>query len=127
MIFWIFYKLLYRKKMEYIVERFLITSAMTLQFFLSPILNVLSDFLNCTKINEDYYLSNYLIEKCNDNPTYNAWALFFVLPCFCIFVIVLPIFSLYYMFTNRKQLFHDRFIYKIGFLLNGYSSYTFYW
>lgn len=113
--------------MSYVLERFLITFGMTLFFFLSPIINVLSDFFNCTELHGNSYVTNYLIEKCDGNPTYDFWKYRLIIPSFVVFGILTPFFTFYYMWRKKDHLFEDMYICKIGFLLNGYSSKNFYW
>lgn len=109
------------------LEGFLITNGMTLFFFLSPIINLLSSFLNCTDINGEKRLTNFLIEKCENNSRYEFWKNNFVIPSFVIFGFLIPFSMFYYMFKRKKDLYEETFRYKIGFLLNGYTSINFYW
>ena len=110
-----------------ILENLLICIAISFLFFLSPIINILSDFFNCTKLYENQYMTNYLLERCNDNSRYDFWKKYLIIPAFLIYVMCLPLILFTFMFKNRKRLFDENFISKIGFLLNGYSSETYYW
>lgn len=126
-LFWILYKITKKKSFRFVLERFMITSSIILFYFISPIMNDLSDFLNCTELNGNFYITNHLIEKCNDNTRYNFWKLTIVIPSFLFFGFLIPFFAFYYMFKRRKNLYNDSVIYKIGFFLNGYTAENFYW
>lgn len=116
-----------KKTFLFVLERFLITNAMTLFFFLSPITNVLSSYLNCSEINDKNYLTNFLIERCDNNPRYEFWKNVFVIPSFAVFGVLIPFSTFYYMYKRKAELYEEIYIYKIGFLLNGYTSHNFYW
>ena len=90
-------------------------------------MNVLSEFLNCTELYGNYYITNNLLEKCNDNSRYEYWKYSLIVPSFIVFGFVVPFSAFYYMLNKRDQLFDDKYIYKIGFLLHGYNSKKFYW
>ena len=122
--FWLSYKILYKSE---ILERLLICIAISFMFFLSPIINILADFFNCTHLYENQYMTNFLLEKCIDNSTYDFWKNILILPAVAIYVISFPLILFSFMFKNRKRLFDKNFRAKIGFLLNGYSSQTYYW
>ena len=109
------------------IERFLISVAIVLLFFMSNIFDMTVQFLNCQQIDENYYISSFLIEQCNNNERYSFWKYFFIWPCFLFFIIIVPFVFFLFMFKNRKRLFEEDVIVKIGFLLNGYSTETFYW
>ena len=100
---------------------------MTFLYFQSPIVNVLSEILNCTEIENQFYISNYLLERCSDNPRYIKWRNYFVIPCFSFFTIIFSFVPLYYMYINKETLYSKALFRKIGFLLNGYSLERFYW
>ena len=101
-LFWIAYKLFSKKEnLSKIIENFLITSLITFFFFQSSIIIALADLLNCTKIENDYYLSNYLLEKCEGNINYVRWTNFMIIPSFCFFSLILTIMPFIYMFRNR--------------------------
>ena len=125
-IFWMIYKFFEKKDFSYIVERFLISSSMVFAFFLSPIINVLADFFNCTLLYDNYYMTNNLVERCNDTR-YNFWQNFLIIPSFVFFAIFFPLSLFFYMYKNRSHLFESQTICKIGFLLNGYYPTTYYW
>ena len=127
LIFWLLYKIVRKKSFSHVIERFMISCGMSMQFFLSPIINSLSDFLNCTELNGNSYMTNFLIERCNNNEKYFLWKYCFVIPCFSIFAILIPVITYFYMRKNRNKLFDKSMIYKIGYLLNGYSPDSFYW
>ena len=42
-------------------------------FFLSPVINSISNFFDCTKLYSNNYMTQNLMEKCNDNPRYSSW------------------------------------------------------
>jgi len=109
------------------IEKLLITATITFFYFQSPIINDLSGLLNCTKIENESYLTDYLLEQCTGNQRYTEWRNYFVIPCFCFFTIILSSIPLIYMHKNKDILFNEIVLRKIGFLLNGYSIQTFYW
>ena len=110
-----------------IVESFLITVTITFFFFQSSVINALADFLNCTQIEQNFYLTNYLLEKCENNLIYENWRNLLIIPSFSIFCLILPLLSFIYMLRNRKNLYTDHILRKVGFLLNGYSPQYYYW
>jgi len=126
LLFWISYKFHAKLKFLAVFESFLITMTMTFFFFQSSIVNALADLLNCTMIENSYYLSNYLFVKCEEN-NYNIWRNYMILPAFCFFSLILTVMPFIYMFKNRKYLYCERVLRKIAFLLNGYSAKNFFW
>ena len=124
--FWIGYKLLSTKK-RIIFESFLISTSITFFYFQSTVLNSLANLLSCTKIENTYYLTNYLLVKCDGNADYGFWRNFVIIPLFTFFSIILTSLPFIYMFNNRKNLYNDNVLRKVGFLLNGYSKQYFYW
>ena len=126
-LFWILYKFYSNQKIATTFENFLITTSITFFFFQSTIINGLADLLNCTKIENQYYLTNYLIEKCDKNLGYDKWRNFMIIPAFCFFSIFLTIVPFIYMYKNRGNLYSENILRKVGFLLNGYSTNYFYW
>ena len=109
------------------MERFIITTTICFFYFQSPIITQLSSLLDCTTIENESYLTNYLLEQCSNNQRYTDWRNHFVIPCFLFFTIVLSAIPLIYMQKNKEQLFSEEVVRKIGFLLNGYTINTFYW
>ena len=126
-LFWISYKFYSKQKVLVLFENFLITISITFFFFQSSIINALTDLLNCTKIENDDYISNYLLEKCSGNVNYEKWRAFLIIPSFCFFCLILPLLPFVYMFKNRANLYSDKILSKIGFLVNGYSPQHYYW
>lgn len=126
-IFWIICKIYYKFSIEETIQKFLSTFFITLSFFLSSIITSLSEFISCTQIYEESYITTYLTEKCTNNPRYSMWRNFLVIPSFLIFAFFLPLFILFYMRRKRNQLFQKDVFPKISFLLNGYTHQTFYW
>ena len=126
-LFWIFYKFYSKKRASIILESFLITASITFFFFQPSIINGLSDLLNCTKIENEYYIRNYLIEKCANNTNYNKWQNLMIIPAFCFFAIILTMMPFIYMYKNRENLYRENILRKVGFLMNGYSRTSFYW
>ena len=108
-------------------ERFFISVAIVFIFFMSNIFDMTLQYMNCEKIDENYYISSFLIEQCNNNERYSFWKYYFIWPCFIFFIIFIPFVCFLFMFQNKKRLFEDDVIVKIGFLLHGYTSKTFYW
>lgn len=127
LIFWLIRGVIAKYGFSTVFEKFLVTMAITFFYFQAPVINALSGILDCTNINNNDYITNYLIEQCSGNPRYDEWRNYFVIPMFCFFALVLPICPFYYMHKNKERLFTKNLISKIGFLLNGYSKKTFFW
>ena len=106
---------------------FLISLAITFVIMMPSIFAVAADFLNCTEINGHYYITHFLIERCDENERYIFWKYSLILPSFIFFNLIYPLVLFSFMYRHRENLFDDKIIYKIGFLLNGYSAKTFYW
>lgn len=126
-VFWLLINLKLNFDFKTLMDKFLVTSNMVFVFFIPTYVNTLMDFLNCSEINGKHYVTNYLVIRCDNNENYQFWIKFIISPCLCVFALILPFSAFYYMFCNRKILFTQKIICKIGFLLNGYSSKTFYW
>ena len=109
------------------IEKYLITVAITMAYFLSPVINALASFFNCTTLYSNKYITQNLWEKCNDNPRYSVWRLNVMLPASLFYGIFLPLVLFLYLYKNRKDLLEEKILKKIGFLLNGYSKDKFYW
>ena len=126
-LFWIFYKFYSKQKIIVILESFLITVSITFFFFQSSVLNALANLLNCSKIENNFYLTNYLLEKCAENEYYEKWRNFVIFPSFSFFSLILILLPMIYMFKNINNLYSDNVLRKVGFLLNGYSPRYFFW
>ena len=124
---WYIYNYIKKNSEKLNFEKFLILTSVSVMFFLSPIMTTLAEFLNCKSINNVDYIAVNLIEKCSENSRYTFWRNILIIPTFMLFGIILPLLTFHYMYKNRFQLFDRKIIYKIGFLLNGYSPSTFYW
>ena len=127
-IFWLFYKLR-SFEMDYgiMLEKFLISLSITIILLMPSIFTATANYLNCQDINDHSYISTFLIERCDNNERYTFWKIRLIWPCFFLFNLAFPLSLFIYMFRNKYNLFQEKIIYKIGFLLNGYSSHTFYW
>ena len=126
LVFWIFYKIVYKAPLFIVIDYFFRTLSITTSFFLSSIMNSLATFVNCKEINNVFYLSNYLNEKCSGEK-YEMWKQFFIIPAFIFYILFLPLIAFYYMIKNKKRLLDRIVIQKVSFLMNGYSLETFYW
>ena len=126
-IFWFSYKYYSKENVLLILENFLVTTLITFFFFQSSVINALTKLLNCTKIENNYYLTNYLFEKCEGNKSYERWSNFMIIPSFLFFSFALTFFPFFYMFKNRKKLYTASVLRRVGFLLNGYSTRHYYW
>lgn len=126
-LFYLLFKFIRRFSFKYFKENFILTSSLVFYYFQPSVTNVLSDFLNCTKIGENYHLSNYLEEQCTNNNRYFIWTLILVIPSLLIYTFFFPGIAFLYMFANRKRLYDADTIYKIGFMLNGFVKEKFYW
>ena len=109
------------------IERFLATTTITFFYFQAPVINALAGILNCSRIENESYITDYLLEQCTNNARYSEWRKILVLPTACFFVLILPAWSIYYMNKNKERIFNKEVICKVGFLLNGYSPQVFYW
>ena len=83
-------KIKYHFENSVIYERYIIMVAITLNYFLSPVLTALANFINCTDLYSNQYITVFLIERCNDNPQYLFWLLNIILPTFIFYGILLP-------------------------------------
>ena len=127
MIIWLIKLFIYRFRFHSIIERFLITTNILILYFLSPIINMIADFFNCTELNGNTYMTNYLLERCNNNETYDLWRNALIFPSFAFYVIIFPLIFCFFIYKNKKQLFGSNVMSKIGFVLQGYTSKTYYW
>lgn len=125
-LFWVCYKLYYKEKWTFVLERFCITCVLIFLFFMFSIINTCSQFLDCSEINGTNYITNYLNENCS-NSKYILWKFGWIIPIFLIFSTIIPGLLLYFMVINRKKLFTENNLYKIGYMLNGYDTESFYW
>ena len=126
-IFWIICKFYKKMNFSLMIERFLATTTITFFYFQAPVINALAGILNCSRIENESYITDYLLEQCTNNARYSEWRNILIIPAACFFVFILPAWPLYYMHKNKKIIFNQEVIYKVGFLLNGYSPKTFYW
>ncbi len=126
-IFWIIYKFFHRLSYKEILEKILITSAITFFYFQPNIINALAKVFDCSSIENEEFLTEYLNINCRTNEAYQIWKYSLFLPAFCFFTIILPLVPFCYMYRNRNQLYEEKIIYKVAFLLNGFSKDKFYW
>ena len=94
-------------------------------------LNKAEEFhIKALKIREHLYGENHgdTSKSYNDlGVLYDFWKKYLIIPAFLLYVMCFPLILFIFMFKNRKRLFDENFISKSGFLLNGYSSKTYYW
>lgn len=126
LLFWGCYSLYYKKDWSYMFERFFITSILVIIFFMPTIINTCAQFLNCTEIDGDHYITNYLNESCTSNK-YLTWNYALILPGFLFFFVIFPGMILIYMIKNKNHLFSKNVLYKVGYMIKGYKSERFYW
>ena len=126
-VFWTIFKFYSKRKLSDIFESFFITATITFFFFQSSVINALADLLSCIQIESNDYLGNYLLEQCSGNPHYEKFRNFMILPAFSFFILLFTVAPFLYMFKNRADLYTDKILRKIGFLLNGYSRHFYYW
>lgn len=126
-IFWTCYKFYSKQKIFMIWENALSTISLTLFFFQSTVIKTIVDSLDCTMIEGEYYLTNYLLEKCENNEIYQKWRNLLIIPRFFFFCIILMFVPLVFMFKNKNHLYTDKILTKVGFLLNGYGPQFYYW
>ena len=127
LIYWFMDRFLKKYSFSLMMEKFLITVCILMAFFLSPIINAISNFFNCTTLYSNQYITQNLFEKCHDNPRYSSWRTYVMLPSFLFYAVVLPLLLFLFLFKNRKILHEEKMLSKIGFLLKGYSENRFYW
>lgn len=123
--FWLL-KFCFSPKNQDFFSKALVTIAITLFFFQSPMINQMTDFLHCFKIEDNSYNYGLPIENCA-NPKYIFWRNALIIPVFCFYSILLPIITFGYMFQNRNDIYEEHIICKIGFLLNGYKEDKYFW
>ena len=109
------------------MKNFLQTLIIIITFSLSSVINALAEFINCVKLNDEKFNSNYLIVRCSNNENYLFWRNFFIIPSFFIYVFVLPVSAFLFMYKNRHKLFNLNIVSKISVLLNGYNKDSYYW
>ena len=126
-IFWIACKFYKKIGFSIIIKNFVVTAAITFFYFQAQVINTAAGILNCSKIENESYISEYLLERCSNNGRYTEWRNILVFPAACFFVLILPFWALYYMNKNKARIFSKEVICKVGFLLNGYSPENFYW
>lgn len=127
LLFWLIYFKLKKIGKKQLLERYLITSAISYYYFQPSIISNLSEALDCTKIGKYSYITNYLIEQCTDNNRYSNWMFSAILPSFIIYAFVLPAITFSYMWKHKNNLYDTNIIYKIGYMLNGLCKDKFYW
>lgn len=104
-------------------------SALTILLFLAHpnVVSLLMDAFDCIEINEnEYWVKNYMDIECWGKEHYN-FTVFIVLPGLIIWGFMMPIFSLYFLSRNRKELFNLDIKVKYGFMYSGYGLKTYYW
>jgi len=102
-LFWFFRFRARKSKFRDIMSNILITIAISLFFFQSPLINQLTQFLKCMTLGNDVYVDSFSIEKCT-SVKYLLWKNSLVIPIFCFYSVVLPIIAFGYMFYNRQNL-----------------------
>ena len=108
-------------------QSLMIYCSISLFYFQSPIITAICEMLDCSQIGEAKYLSKFLTESCTNNPRYFKWLTFMIVPNFLFYAIILPLIFFFYMKYHKSHLFRKDVIYKIGFLLTGFSSEKYYW
>ena len=81
-IFWVAYKFYIKIDFLVVLEYFVITATITFYYFQSPVVNGIAGLLDCTTIENSSYITDYLLEKCTDNPRYYYWRNALVIPGF---------------------------------------------
>lgn len=122
-IFLIFYKFYSKQNIFVILENILKTTTLTIFFFQSSLITNFLDFFNCTYIENNYYRTNYLLEKCELND-YFIWQMLIIIMIFY-FTFLAPL--VWLLISNKNELYTDKILTKIGFLLNGYCPQYCYW
>lgn len=126
-IFWIAYAFKHKMKFSKMVSNFLTTFSILILFFLPSILNTITDFINCTNLNGEEYVSNFPMVKCSNNPEYLKWRNYLILPSFLFFCVFLPFLAFVYAYKNKESLHEERVMQNIGFLFKGYEDKYYYW
>ena len=127
MIFWFCFMMFYKITFKKVIKKFLITLAIETNLFLSAIINALANFVNCSEIDNEFYITNYLAEKCSNNYRYSLWRNALIIPSFIVFAVILPLLAFNFMFKNRQKLLSKNIIQYVGFLLSGFEIKKFYW
>ena len=126
-LYWFSYKFMNKISFSLMLEKYLLTFYILMTFFLSPVINSISIFFDCTTLYSNNYITQNLMEKCNDNPRYSSWRSYVMLPAFFFYGVFFPLLIFFYLFKNRKNMFEEKLMAKIGFLLKGYTENRFYW
>lgn len=126
-IFWIAYAL--KRKMNFfkMLSSFLTTFSILILFFLPAILNTITDFINCTDLNGEEYVTNFPMVKCSNNLEYQKWRNYLIFPSFFFFCVFLPFLAFIYAYRNKESLHEESVMQNIGFLLKGYDDKYYYW
>ena len=65
-IFWIAYKFYKNIGFSIIIKNFVVTAAITFFYFQAQVINTAAGILNCSKIENESYISEYLLERCSN-------------------------------------------------------------
>ena len=110
----------------FVKRKMMITLSITLYSFNSLILRTFVQLIDCQNFEFGSYLRIYLIESCNDQR-YHFYYYSIILPTIFIFAFILPVFTFFYIFKNRKFLEEFSMITKIGFIIMEYKQERYYW
>ena len=101
-------------------------------FLLQPsIIGALFDILSCIKINENNsYISSEMLINCYDND-YFFWLTSYIIPCFLIYSLILPLSFLIFVFVgmkkNKIKMSDEDFNMKFGIFIQGFKRTKYYW
>lgn len=125
--FWlVYYNLRKTKKITEAITKVTASVVVTL-FLLQPtILNSMSRLFACMKLGKESFVVADMNLKCWDSE-HVTMILIFALPCLIVWNILFPIFCLYKITQNRKNLKHEDTVLKYGFMYNGFDHRSFYW
>ena len=99
--YWLSYKFIHKISFSLMFEKYLLTFYILMTFFLSPVINSISNFFDCTKLYSNNYMTQNLMEKCNDNPRYSSWRSVVMLPAFAFMECFFPL--LIFFYENRRN------------------------
>ena len=96
-------------------------------FLVQPtILNIMSNMIGCVNLGDDSFVLADMSLVCW-SANHIMIVMVFALPSLALWIVIFPIFCLYSIAKNRKNLKQEELVLKFGFLYNGFHQQTFYW
>ncbi|KAL4450441.1 hypothetical protein ABPG74_019339 [Tetrahymena malaccensis] len=82
--------------------------------------------MSCSQIGDGYYIKSQLNKECYSSE-HLKYTLYFILPLFIFWVIIITLLILWRIKIKRKQLTEPIQLYKYGFICGDYKTKFFYW